>query len=46
MKTLIFNGSPRKNGDTVSIINKVTDGLEGEYKIVNVSQLPNTYMYF
>jgi len=35
MKTLIFNGSPRKNGDTVSLINKVTDGLSGEYKIVN-----------
>lgn len=35
MKTLIFNGSPRKNGDTVSLINKVTDGLAGEYKIVN-----------
>lgn len=24
MKTLIFNGSPRKNGDTVSLMNKVT----------------------
>lgn len=35
MKTLIFNGSPRKNGDTVSLIRKVTEGLEGEYKIVN-----------
>jgi len=34
MKTLIFNGSPRRNGDTVSLINKVTDGLAGEYKIV------------
>ncbi|WMJ86316.1 flavodoxin family protein [Anaerocolumna sp. MB42-C2] len=35
MKTLILNGSPRKNGDTVSLINKVLDKLDGEYKIVN-----------
>ena len=35
MKTLIFNGSPRKNGDTVSLINEVLKDLKGEYKIVN-----------
>ena len=35
MKTLILNGSPRKKGDTVSLISKVTDHLNGEYKIVN-----------
>ncbi|MDF2587588.1 MAG: putative acetyltransferase [Anaerocolumna sp.] len=35
MKTLIFNGSPRKNGDTVSLIRKVVEKLTGEYKIVN-----------
>ena len=35
MKTLIFNGSPRKNGDTVSLINKLVKQLNGEYKIVN-----------
>ena len=35
MKTLIFNGSPRKNGDTVSLINKLTEVLNGEYKIIN-----------
>lgn len=35
MKTLIFNGSPRKEGDTVSLINKVIANLNGEYKIVN-----------
>jgi len=35
MKTLIFNGSPRKEGDTVSLINKVIEGINGEYKIVN-----------
>lgn len=35
MKTLILNGSPRKQGDTVSLINKVIEDLAGEYKIVN-----------
>ena len=35
MKTLIFNGSPRKNGDTESLIKKVTGEIKGEYKIVN-----------
>lgn len=35
MKTLILNGSPRRNGDTVSLINKLTERLNGEYKIVD-----------
>ena len=34
MKTLILNGSPRPNGDTVSLISEVTSLLEGEYRIV------------
>lgn len=36
MKTLILNGSPRKSGDTVGLINKLTANLSGEYKIVDV----------
>lgn len=35
MKTLIFNGSPRKHGDTMSVINRFIDKLSGEYRIVN-----------
>jgi multimeric flavodoxin WrbA len=35
MKTLIFNGSPRKSGDTVSLINKITENLNGEYLIIH-----------
>lgn len=35
MKTLILNGSPRKNGDTVSLIKKLTEQLNGKYKIVD-----------
>lgn len=35
MKTLILNGSPRKDGDTISLINKLTEQLNGEYKIVD-----------
>ena len=35
MKTLIINGSPRKCGETVSLINKLTEQLNGEYKIIN-----------
>lgn len=35
MKTLILNGSPRPNGDTVSLIKKMTERLPGEYKVVN-----------
>ncbi len=35
MKTLILNGSPRRKGDTVSLINKLTEQLNGEYKVVD-----------
>ncbi len=35
MKTLIFNGSPRKNGDTAAIINFLLERLMGDVKIVN-----------
>ena len=35
MKTLIFNGSPRPAGDTVSLIKRLTEKLEGEYKVVD-----------
>ncbi len=35
MKTLILNGSPRKDGDTVFLIKKLLSRLQGEYKIVD-----------
>lgn len=35
MKTLIFNGSPRKNGDTAFLIEKLRNALVGNVKIVN-----------
>ncbi len=35
MKTLIFNGSPRVNGDTASLINMLKETLEGECKIID-----------
>lgn len=35
MKTLILNGSPRKNGDTASLIKILTDRLSGEIRIVD-----------
>ena len=34
MKTLIFNGSPRKNGDTAGLLKIFLECLPGEYKIV------------
>lgn len=34
MKTLIFNGSPRKNGDTSKLLEKFCASLDGEYRIV------------
>ena len=34
-KTLIFNGSPRSNGDTASLIKILIEKLEGEFEIVN-----------
>lgn len=35
MKTLIVNGSPRKNGETASMINFAVSLLNGEYRLVN-----------
>lgn len=35
MKTLILNGSPRMNGDTMSLVNVIIENLKGEYKLVN-----------
>lgn len=35
MKTFILNGSPRKNGDTVSLINRITSKIRGDYRIVD-----------
>jgi multimeric flavodoxin WrbA len=35
LKTLIINGSPRKNGDTMSLINEMTKYLNGELKLIN-----------
>ena len=35
MKTLIINGSPRINGDTVSLINILKENVHGEYRIVD-----------
>jgi multimeric flavodoxin WrbA len=35
MKTLILNGSPRKNGDTASLLRLLTGQLEGEVRVVD-----------
>jgi len=35
MKTLIFNGSPRIHGDSSSLIQLVTEKIDGEYRMVN-----------
>lgn len=35
MKTLIFNGSPRINGDTAALIQKITENIKGDYRIVD-----------
>lgn len=35
IKTLILNGSPRKNGDTTFLIQELTKQLHGDIKIVN-----------
>lgn len=34
-KTLIFNGSPRKNGNMAQAINYLTECISGEYKIID-----------
>lgn len=35
MKTLILSGSPRKNGDTMALVNEFIKHLEGEYTIID-----------
>ena len=35
MKTIIFNGSPRPNGDTVQLIRYLTARLNGEVKTIS-----------
>ncbi len=35
MKTLIFNGSPRKNGDTMALVNEFTRHLGVEYTLID-----------
>lgn len=35
MKTLIVNGSPRKNGDSMTLVNEMLKYLDGEVRIVN-----------
>jgi multimeric flavodoxin WrbA len=35
MKTLIFTGTPRKNGDTMALIDEFINHLEGDYIIIN-----------
>jgi len=35
VKTLIINGSPRKNGDSMTLVNEIIKHLDGEVKIVN-----------
>ena len=40
MKTLIFNGSPRKNGDTVFLINELIEYLRGEVNVINTYLSP------
>ena len=34
-KTLIFNGSPRKNGDTAALLRILTAELTGEFRVVD-----------
>lgn len=35
MKTLIFNGSPRRSGDTAYLIERLCGGLDGEVRIID-----------
>ncbi len=35
MKTLIINGSPKKNGDTAALINELIRHLDGEVKLIS-----------
>lgn len=40
MKTLIFNGSPRKNGNTSFLVNALAKKLDGDVKIVTTYMSP------
>lgn len=40
MKTLIFNGSPRKNGDTKAMIGFLKDRLNGEVHVIDAYDSP------
>ena len=35
MKTLIFSGTPRENGDTMALVNEFISHLNGEYRIID-----------
>lgn len=35
MKTLIFSGTPRENGNTMVLVNEFINHLNGEYKIID-----------
>ncbi len=37
MKTLIFNGSPRKNGDTAALVRILAANLKGEVEVVETA---------
>ena len=37
MKTLIFNGSTRKKGDTQALIDAMLTALEGEFRIISIT---------
>ncbi len=45
MKTLIFNGSPRKNADTAALYDEFINHLNGEHKIVYVYDAPVVYSF-
>ena len=36
MQTLIFNGSPKKNGDTTALIDALARNLRGEVKVISL----------
>jgi multimeric flavodoxin WrbA len=36
MKTLIYNGSPKRNGDTAALVHELAAHLDGEVKILSV----------
>ena len=40
MKTLIFNGSPRKNGDTAALISALTADIPGEHTVIRAYDAP------